>query len=332
MKHTITVEGYAYKIRPVTLMDASFILEVRLEDKERNQYIHEIPNDQLMQEKWIEAYFTRKEDYYFVIENKITGEREGLIGIYDREGNKAEWGRWVIKQGSMGAVESVDLIYKAAFNRIGLEELFCRTVEENRSVVAFHESIHQKTKGRLENFFILNGRTYHAVEQYVDREYYYNQIQEELERKAYKIFVRNMRCAIGEFEFHHIGVATKELEREIFSYKILGYVREGSVFQDLEQGVKGQFLIAKGYGNCENFPRLELLENLPNCITLEFYQKNHIHLYHVAFFVGNIEKAIEIFERSRAKVVSSLKESVYFKKRICFLALANSFLIELIER
>ena len=239
MKHTITVEGYSYRIRPITLKDAQFILDVRLEDKERNQYIHEISNDVSIQEKWIEDYFTREGDYYFVIENKIAGEKEGLIAIYNMENKKAEWGRWVIKKGSMSAVESVDLIYKAAFGKIGLEELFCRTVESNSSVVAFHESIHQKKRGVIKNFFILNGKSYHAVEQYVDKEYYDDVIQSELEKKAYKIFIRNLRYAVGKFEFHHIGVAAREIEKELFSYKILGYVREGNTFQDPKQGIKG---------------------------------------------------------------------------------------------
>lgn len=326
MKHTIVIEGYAYKIRPVTLLDAAFIVDIRLEDKERNQYIHEIPRDVSIQEEWIEEYFKREGDYYFVIENKITGDKEGLISIYHIENEKAEWGRWIIKKGSMSAIESVDLIYKTAFGKLGLEELFCRTIKENESVVAFHHAIHQKVRNIPENVIEWNGKKCYIVEQYVDKEYYYNEIQSELEKKAYQIFLRNMRFAVGKFEFHHIGVATKEIEKEFSYYKIFGYLREGNSFEDNEQGIKGQFIIN------ENQPRLELLENISGSTTLNTFLEKNIHMYHTAYLVENIEKVIELFMRNRAKLLSPLKESVYFKKRICFLVLANSFLIELIER
>ncbi len=325
MRHTIVVEGYAYKIRPVTLSDAAFIVDVRLEDKERNQYIHEIPNDVSVQEKWIEDYLEQEGEYYFVIENKITGDREGLIAVYHLEDNRAEWGRWVIKKGSMAAVESVDLIYKAAFGKLGLEELFCRTIEKNESVIAFHRAIRQKEREQKEERIEWNGISCRMIEHYIEREYYYNEIQCELEKKAYQIFVRNMRYAVGKFEFHHIGAAAKEIEKEFSYYKLLGYIREGASFEDKEQGIKGQFIISK------NQPRLELLENLSDSVTLNVFLENNIHMYHFAYLIENIEKGMEILIRNRAKLVSPLKDSVYFKKRICFFVLANSFLIELIE-
>ena len=127
MKHGISIDGFGYRIRPVKLSDAQFIIDARLEDSERNRFIHTISHDIEEQERWINAYFEREGDYYFIVENRLTGQPEGLIGIYDVKDGKAEWGRWVIKKGSFAAVESVDLVYRAAFEKIGLEELYCRT-------------------------------------------------------------------------------------------------------------------------------------------------------------------------------------------------------------
>lgn len=325
MKHALSIEGYGYKLRPVQLEDAGFIIEVRLEDKERNRFIHEISDDVSLQEKWIREYWEREGDYYFVIENKISGQREGLIALYDMQSGKAEWGRWVIKKGSMAAVESVDLIYKAAFDKLGLDELYCRTIEDNTAVVSFHDAAGEKKRAVLKDFFTVNQRQYNAVEHYVDREYYYQNLQEELEKKAYMVFLRNLKMAVGKFEFHHIGVATKEIKSEIGVYKLLGYVREGRIFEDEQQGIRGQFMISK------NQPRIELLENLPESHTLDLQLEKRNHLYHFAYMVADIEKAVEILLRCHARIVSPMKTSVYFEKRICFLVLKNMFMIELVE-
>ena len=78
-------------------------------------------------------------------------------------------------------------------------------------------------------------------------------------------------------------------------------------------------------------PRLELLENLDNSTTLDYWINNKNKMYHFAYYVENIEKALEIFKNNRFKVISPLKKSVYFHKRICFLMLPNTYIIELIE-
>ena len=125
MQHRLSIDGLGYSLRPVPLSDARFILKIRLEDMNRTQYIHEIPDDIELEENWIRKYFQRNGDFFFIIENKITGQPEGTIAIYDMEDGRAEWGRWVVQKGSLAAVESVDLIYKAAFQKLNLRELRC---------------------------------------------------------------------------------------------------------------------------------------------------------------------------------------------------------------
>lgn len=131
---------------------------------------------------------------------------------------------------------------------------------------------------------------------------------------------------IGMFAFHHIGVATRGIDREFPIYKMIGYEKESDVFEDPAQGIRGLFIIAKDQ------PRLELLENLEGYDTLNIPLKRGGKLYHIAYYVYDIEKAIEVFVRNRAKIVSPLKESVYFGTRVCFLFLPNSMMIELVEK
>src|SRR5574344_827291 len=101
MKKSLKIRGYGYCLRPVTVDDAQFIINVRLEDENRNKFIHKISHDINAQITWINNYLVKEDDYYFVVENLLTGEAEGLIGIYNINGKSAEWGRWVIKKGSM---------------------------------------------------------------------------------------------------------------------------------------------------------------------------------------------------------------------------------------
>ena len=324
MKHNIKTTGFSYRIRPVTVEDAPFIIETRLENEEKSQYIHRVSTDLKKQENWLNEYFKRPDDYYFVIENLFNGQKEGLISIYNIKGKEAEWGRWVLKNGSLAAVESVALIYQTAFEKLNLDELYTKTVEDNVSVVNFHKSINAKMRRVIENEFELDGKYYNAVEQYVDREYYFSDIKPLLETKTQKLFERNVKNVIGKFKFHHYGIAVSNINSAYEKY-IKTYIK-GDYFEDKTQGVKGLFIVS------ETSPTLELLENLPDSGTLNYYLEKKIEQYHTGYLVEDIVKAQEFFINTLgAKIVSDLKQSTYFKKRICFLLLKNKEMIELIE-
>lgn len=324
MKHSINIDGYSYRLRPVTLDDADFIVSVRLEDKERNRYINAISEDVNEQTNWLNCYFKRKDDYYFIIENKLTSSKEGLIAIYNIDKDKAEWGRWVIRKGSLAALESVYLIYEVAFNMLNLSELYCRTILDNTSVVSFHDSLSQNQRNSVIKTN-LNNIPYDCVEHFVTNSYYTKELKNTFEKKIFLVFQRNFKQYIPNFKFHHIGVATTNINKEFETFKMIGYSKESDIFEDNLQGIKGMFIVAEGH------PRLELLENLNGCNTLNYWIANKNKMYHFAYYVDNIEKVIEIFKRNRFKIISPLKTSVYFHKRICFLMLPNTYIIELIE-
>lgn len=325
MKHTLFLDGYCYKLRPVNINDAAFILKIRLEDRERNKYIHEIPNDISLEEQWIKKYYEREGDYFFIIENKFTGLNEGIISIYDEKDGKAEWGRWVLQKGSMASVESVYLLYKIAFDYLKLEELYCRTVKNNESVISFHESTGLKTRSILKEFFVLNDFKYDAVEQYINRSTFNGGISEQLLDKSMLIFKRFLKNAAGKLEFHHMGIACRSIDYEISTFKMLGYRFEDKHFIDNNQGIMGKFGVAEGQ------PRVELLQNMENSNTLDVYLEKGIKIYHYAYIVNNIERATEYIRKCKGVLVSPLKLSSYFGKRICFFMMSNMLLIELIE-
>lgn len=325
MKKNIQFDGSAYRLRSVQVEDAEFIISTRLEDIERNKFISPISEDTSLQRKWIEAYLLKEDDYYFVIENRLTGNKEGLIGIYNILDNKAEWGRWVLKKGSLAALESVNLIFKFAFNKLNLDEIYSRTIIENIPVISFHNSLPQLQRGLLKNEFNINGVAYDAFEHYITKSYYLEKLQANLENRIHLVFQRNFRALLGKLNFHHIGVATENIEKEFESYQMLGYRKEGEFFEDHEQGIRGLFIVADGQ------PRLELLENLSGSTTLDIWIERKVKMYHFAYQVQNIEKVMDIFNKNKIKTISPLKISAYFKKRISFLMVSSSFLVELIE-
>lgn len=166
MRHNITLEGAKYRLRPVTIEDAPFILALRT-DQQRNQYLGRVTGELTDQENWLEAYFERDGDYYFVIENVASGAAEGLISLYeiDSATSTAEWGRWIIKTGSNAAVESAFLIYTFAFEKLGLHTVYCRTIINNAKVCSFHDSCGLTRERTLEKYL---DNTFDAVEHKLD--------------------------------------------------------------------------------------------------------------------------------------------------------------------
>lgn len=326
MRHNYALSGYGYRLRPVKLSDAQFIVEIRTEDSQRNRYIHAISSDPADQERWLNNYFTREDDYYFVIENRLTGASEGLISFYDIQGGEAEWGRWVIRKGSLAAAESVYLLYRIAFEQAGLSKLYCRTIRDNTAVVSFHQSIGEHIECILPGVFEIDGIHYDAVKQYADREIFYHDIAPRLEFQASRIFRRNMKTTFGGLMFDHIGVATSGIEKELPNYTLLGYTKDGEIFEDRQQGIRGLFFRAEGQ------PRLELLENLPGSTTLDIPLAKGNKFYHIGYTTEHFDAAMQAVRASRARVISQPKISHYFGKRIAFLVLPNMQMIELIER
>lgn len=125
--------------------------------------------------------------------------------------------------------------------------------------------------------------------------------------------------------FHHLGYATTSLVREREFFKQLGYVQEGVDFIDTEQGVFGCFLQGPG-------PRIELLENLPDSDTLTPWLNAGVRIYHLAYQVEDLDRAIEWACRQRGKMTIAPVPAVAFEgRRICFFAFRQGPMLEFIE-
>lgn len=128
------------------------------------------------------------------------------------------------------------------------------------------------------------------------------------------------------YEFHHIGYATTDLDREWATFRSLGYRVEGEAFTDPLQGVHGFFLVGAG-------PRIELLESLPGSKTLAPWLASGVRMYHVAYTVPNIGEAVAWARAQRARITVNPVPAVAFQDRLISFALfRNGLLVEFIER
>jgi RimJ/RimL family protein N-acetyltransferase len=119
--------------------DAAFIFELRAKS---GRFLNRGASSEREQRDWIERYLVRPGDYYFVVERNSDSRADGVVGIYDLDADKgtAEWGRFILRTDSHAAVETALLVYRCAFDLLGLDRIYCRTLTQNAKVVAFHDS------------------------------------------------------------------------------------------------------------------------------------------------------------------------------------------------
>ena len=136
MQHDIQIEGFGVRLRPVRMEDAPFIVWLRNLEHARGR-VGDSASTQQSQEAWLQAYFQRAGDYYFIVE---TAGRApvGAYGIYNVSGTSAESGRWVIRPDVLAAIPSAILAFDAAFGTLGLKELHVTTVSTNRAVLSLN--------------------------------------------------------------------------------------------------------------------------------------------------------------------------------------------------
>lgn len=131
-------EGFGFRLRPVKRSDAGEILRLRT-DPTLGRFLNPTSGGVEDQEHWIETQRARSGDYYFAIET-LNGRWEGLVGLYGIEDANGEWGRWILRRGSLAAAASVLLVLRFGFDELGLGRIYCRTLARNVMGVSFQDS------------------------------------------------------------------------------------------------------------------------------------------------------------------------------------------------
>lgn len=128
-----------------------------------------------------------------------------------------------------------------------------------------------------------------------------------------------------DLQFHHIGLACRDIEVERTAHRLLGYVDDGAVFVDPIQRIRGCFMV-------HGAMRVELLEPAAENSPLEAYLARGLKMYHQAFETPTIEASIDELRRAGAIVAVPPTPAVAFDGRpIAFLMLRTMMLVELIQ-
>jgi RimJ/RimL family protein N-acetyltransferase len=163
------IVGPGVALRGVVESDADWIVRLRRQPH-AIKYLGDTSADLSVQIEWLRRYFDRPNDLYFAIEEIKGGTPVGTIALYDIERGTAEWGRWVLQQNSIFAIPSALLIYQIAFEYLGLEKTYTRTLSDNKKVVAFHNSTGAEIVAVDEEFVQINGQKFGITRHEVKRE------------------------------------------------------------------------------------------------------------------------------------------------------------------
>lgn len=167
MRHDYVVEGFGYRLRPAGDDDADFIVGLRTDDV-LTRYLPRISASRERQLEWFASYYKTPGDYYFIVERKIDGAAEGAISVYNIgvEPGGGEWGRWVLRHGSLAAVESALLIYRFGLSTLKLGHMYSRTFAANLPVLSIHDRCGTR-RAVLPGFFKQGEEAFDAIEHLV---------------------------------------------------------------------------------------------------------------------------------------------------------------------
>lgn len=161
MQHSYKAEGFGARLRPVRMEDAAYIVWLRHLEHARGK-LGDSAKDVAEQEAWLKDYFQRDGDYYFVIETQ-DGTAAGAYGIYNRTGNSAESGRWVIQPEIPAAIPCAVLAFDLAFGPLGLAELRAKTVSTNQTVLSLNKKFGFKETRVEKGSQIIDGKSVDQV-------------------------------------------------------------------------------------------------------------------------------------------------------------------------
>lgn len=137
MVYNGVLEGRHVNLRSVEEKDAEFTLSLR-QDPNLTKYLPKLDITLEQQISWIRKQRNQEGDYYFVVENK-KGEKIGVIGVYDINGDCAETGRIAMIGNAFESIEAQLLSFEFAFNILKLEKTVNYVMADNIHALRFSQ-------------------------------------------------------------------------------------------------------------------------------------------------------------------------------------------------
>ena len=131
---------------------------------------------------------------------------------------------------------------------------------------------------------------------------------------------------LADFQFHHIGIAVKDIEATAAIYEGGGYKVSATIYDPI-QNVDICWLTKEGA------PIVELLAPVNESSPVnKILKKNGVSPYHTCYVVKDIQVATSELKKQKYLMVSKPAEAVAFKgSKVTFLFNKNIGLIELVE-
>ena len=144
------IEGRQIRLRLVQPDDAAYIHGLRT-DPRYNTHLSPVTGTADDQRAWLERYKDREAaglEFYFIVE-RLDGQRCGTLRLYGIEGGRFTWGSWILDENKpfKAALESAFLLYRTAFDMLGLELAQFDVRLENAKTLAFHRRLGARETG-----------------------------------------------------------------------------------------------------------------------------------------------------------------------------------------
>jgi RimJ/RimL family protein N-acetyltransferase len=135
------VRGGRLRLRLIEPDDAAYVHGLR-SDPRYNTHLSPVSGGVEDQRAWIEGYKAREasgREFYYVIE-RLDGVRCGLVRLYDIDQDSFTWGSWILDENKppKAALESAVLLYRIAFEQLGIPKAVFDVRRGNEHTLAFH--------------------------------------------------------------------------------------------------------------------------------------------------------------------------------------------------
>ena len=111
-------------------------------------------------------------------------------------------------------------------------------------------------------------------------------------------------------KFHHIGIATIDLNEAIKIYQVLGYNFDNKIYEDDKQDVRIAFLKLKNHPLIELVAPLSIDSHLSNII-----KKISSGPYHTCYEVSDIEESIKFLRKKNFLIIQTPVDAIAFNNR-----------------
>ena len=135
MRHSWKAEGFGVRIRPVQVDDAEFIIWLRSLEHTQGK-IGNSAASLADQEAWIQKYFDREDDIYFLVETP-GGFPVGTHALTGVGSGSGEAGRLIMRRDVPAAVPTSLITFDLAFGAMGFTELRGTSVSTNEKVHSY---------------------------------------------------------------------------------------------------------------------------------------------------------------------------------------------------